>query len=165
MDGQFWNCYVKLSDERILMCGNIAGPLLDAVQMSSLYPDSKTFVDKKLKQSPGKIIKRFEDLVKSNDGKSLTKEQIKEVNAQTHQRIFSTLLLPFRNLFISFSCYPFSSSRPTLTMRDWSSNCGPQKIGVRSPHSFRSCATRSSEASQRGSTDSGKTSAAGSRTR
>lgn len=52
--------------------------------MSALYPDSKTFVDKKLKQSPGKIIKRFDDLVKSNDGKSLTKEQIKEVSAQRH---------------------------------------------------------------------------------
>ena len=57
-----------------------AGPLLDAVQMSALYPDSKTFVDKKLKHSPGKIIKRFEELVKANDGKSLTKEQIKEVS-------------------------------------------------------------------------------------
>ena len=60
---------------------SLAGPLLDAVQMSALYPDSKTFVDKKLKQSPGKIIKRFEELVKSNDGKSLTKEQIKEVSS------------------------------------------------------------------------------------
>ena len=81
--------YIEVSDERILMSGNIAGPLLDAVQMSSLYPDSKTFVDKKLKQSPGKIIKRFEDLVKSNDGKSLTKEQIKEVIAQNHQCFLS----------------------------------------------------------------------------
>ena len=63
------------------MCVSLAGPLLDAVQMSALYPDSKTFVDKKLKQSPGKIIKRFEELVKSNDGKSLTKEQIKEVSS------------------------------------------------------------------------------------
>ena len=59
---------------------SLAGPLLDAIQMSALYPDSKTFVDKKLKQSPGKIIKRFDDLVKSNDGKSLTKDQIKEVS-------------------------------------------------------------------------------------
>ena len=42
----------------------------------------RSVFDKKLKQSPGKIIKRFEDLVKSNDGKSLTKEQIKEVGAQ-----------------------------------------------------------------------------------
>jgi hypothetical protein len=47
--------------------------------MAELYPDSKTFVDKKLKHSPGKIIKRFQELVKSNHGKSLTKEQIKEV--------------------------------------------------------------------------------------
>ncbi len=46
--------------------------------MSRLYPDSKTFVDKKLRHSPGKIVKKFEELVKSNDGKALTKEQIKE---------------------------------------------------------------------------------------
>ena len=47
--------------------------------MANIYPDSKTFVDKKLKHSPGKIIKKFEELVKSNNGESLTKEQIKGV--------------------------------------------------------------------------------------
>ena len=79
-----------------------AGPLLDAVQMSALYPDSKTFVDKKLKHSPGKIIKRFEELVKGNDGKSLTKEQIKEVSrgvavfvAGDHQVKYSILFTLF----------------------------------------------------------------------
>ena len=44
--------------------------------MAGLYPDSKTFVDKKLKQSPGKIIKKFEELVKQNNGQALSKEQI-----------------------------------------------------------------------------------------
>ena len=47
--------------------------------MAQIYPDSKTFVDKKLKHSPGKIIKKFEELVKNNNGQSLSKEQIKGV--------------------------------------------------------------------------------------
>ncbi len=46
--------------------------------MAHIYPDSKTFVDKKLKFPPGKIIKRFEELIRSND--KLTVEQIKEVS-------------------------------------------------------------------------------------
>ena len=79
------NCFILRGrvegESATVMRVSLAGPLLDAVQMSALYPDSKTFVDKKLKQSPGKIIKRFEELVKSNDGKSLTKEQIKEVSS------------------------------------------------------------------------------------
>ena len=48
--------------------------------MAGIYPDSKTFVDKKLKYSPGKIIKKFEELLKNNDGEKLTLEQIKQVN-------------------------------------------------------------------------------------
>lgn len=40
------------------------GPLLDTIQMAHIYPDSKTFVDKKLKFSPGKIIKKFDELLK-----------------------------------------------------------------------------------------------------
>ncbi|TRY67949.1 hypothetical protein TCAL_07224 [Tigriopus californicus] len=50
------------------------GPLLDAIQMSRIYPDSKTFVDKKLKHTPGKIIKHFEQLVADNNGEPLSKE-------------------------------------------------------------------------------------------
>ena len=45
--------------------------------MSQLYPDSKTFVDKKLKHPPGKIIKKFEELCKG--GEKLSVEQIREV--------------------------------------------------------------------------------------
>lgn len=52
------------------------GPLLDAIQMSRIYPDSKTFVDKKLKFTPGKIIKHFEDLVSNNNGEPLSKENL-----------------------------------------------------------------------------------------
>ena len=47
--------------------------------MAHIYPDSKTFVDKKLKFSPGKIIKKFEELLKNNDGQKLDEEQIREV--------------------------------------------------------------------------------------
>ena len=56
------------------------GPLLDSVMRARVFEDSKTFVDKKLRHSPGKIIKRFEELIKENQGKELTKEQIQEVN-------------------------------------------------------------------------------------
>ena len=50
--------------------------------MSRLYPDSKTFVDKKLKHPVGKIIRNFESLVKEQldkNGELLTVEQIKQV--------------------------------------------------------------------------------------
>ena len=46
--------------------------------MANIYPDSKTFVDKKLKHSPGKIIKKFEELLKNNNGEKLSQEQIRE---------------------------------------------------------------------------------------
>jgi len=54
------------------------GPLLEAVQMAAIYPDSKTFVDKKLKLPPGKIIKNFEKLLNSQDGSLLSVEEIKK---------------------------------------------------------------------------------------
>jgi len=44
--------------------------------MAGIYKNSKTFVDKKLKHSPGKIVKNFEQLTKS--GQNLTVHQIKE---------------------------------------------------------------------------------------
>ena len=47
--------------------------------MSSLYKDSKTFVDKKLKYPAGKIIKNFETLVNEQNGELLSLEQIKQV--------------------------------------------------------------------------------------
>ena len=49
--------------------------------MSSLYKDSKTFVDKKLKYPAGKIIKNFETLVNDQDGELLSIEQIKQVGS------------------------------------------------------------------------------------
>ena len=57
-----------------------AGPLLRTIQMSSLYKDSKTFVDKKLKYPAGKIIKNFETLVNQQEnGELLSIDQIKQV--------------------------------------------------------------------------------------
>jgi len=54
------------------------GPLLEAVQMARIYPDSKTFVDKKLKFPPGKIIKNFETLLNQHNGALLSVDQIKK---------------------------------------------------------------------------------------
>ena len=55
------------------------GPLLEAVQMARIYPDSKTFVDKKLKHPPNKIIKNFESLLnQQQDGSLLSVDQIKQ---------------------------------------------------------------------------------------
>ena len=59
----------------------LLGPLLRTIQMSSLYKDSKTFVDKKLKYPAGKIIKNFETLVNDQDGELLSIEQIKQVGS------------------------------------------------------------------------------------
>ena len=59
---------------------SISGPLLRTIQMSSLYKDSKTFVDKKLKYPAGKIIKNFETLVNEQNGELLSLEQIKQVS-------------------------------------------------------------------------------------
>ena len=59
---------------------SILGPLLRTIQMSSLYKDSKTFVDKKLKYPAGKIIKNFETLVNEQNGELLSLEQIKQVS-------------------------------------------------------------------------------------
>ena len=57
----------------------VLGPLLRTIQMSALYKDSKTFVDKKLKYPAGKIIKNFETLDNQQDGELLSIEQIKQV--------------------------------------------------------------------------------------
>ena len=47
--------------------------------MARIYPDSKTFVDKKLKFPPNKIIKNFETLLKEQqDGSLLSVDQIKQ---------------------------------------------------------------------------------------
>ena len=59
---------------------SVAGPLLEAVQMSRLFRDSKTFVDKKLKFPPGKIIKNFQDLLARQNGGPLSLDQVKLVN-------------------------------------------------------------------------------------
>lgn len=50
--------------------------------MSRLYPDSKTFVDKKLKFPPGKIINNFQDLLSRQNGAPLSILQIKNVTFQ-----------------------------------------------------------------------------------
>ena len=47
--------------------------------MARIYPDSKTFVDKKLKYPPNKIIKNFESLLnQQQDGSLLSVDQIKQ---------------------------------------------------------------------------------------
>ena len=55
--------------------------------MAAIYPDSKTFVDKKLKLPPGKIIKNFEKLLNSQNGSLLSVEEIKQVKSKL---IFNT---------------------------------------------------------------------------
>eukprot|EP00095_Tigriopus_kingsejongensis_P006740 maker-scaffold658_size117954-snap-gene-0.43 protein:Tk06740 transcript:maker-scaffold658_size117954-snap-gene-0.43-mRNA-1 annotation:"hypothetical protein DAPPUDRAFT_314347" len=54
------------------------GPLLDAVQMARIYPDSKTFVDKKLKFAPGKIIQHFEALQGEHEGERIPKDELEQ---------------------------------------------------------------------------------------
>jgi hypothetical protein len=55
------------------------GPLLEAVQMSRIFPDSKTFVDQKLKFPAGKIIKNFQQLLTNQNGAPLSLDQVKLV--------------------------------------------------------------------------------------
>lgn len=45
--------------------------------MARLYQDSKTFVDKKLKYSPGRVKAKFDHLLKLHNG-NLTNEQLRE---------------------------------------------------------------------------------------
>lgn len=49
------------------------GELLDDVQMQQLYPDSKTFVDKKLRRSESEIIKSYRELKLRNNGRIPTR--------------------------------------------------------------------------------------------
>lgn len=53
------------------MCSDIYchGELLDDVQMTQLYPDSKTFVDKKLRRSESEIVKAYRNLKLQNNGR------------------------------------------------------------------------------------------------
>lgn len=44
------------------------GELLDDVQMQRLYPDSKTFVDKKLLRSEEEILEAYQELKLQNNG-------------------------------------------------------------------------------------------------
>lgn len=53
------------------------GPLLDTVQMAKLYPDSKTFVDMKLKVSPEQTMEDFEAFMASKNNKP-SKDEIQE---------------------------------------------------------------------------------------
>ena len=68
--------------------------------MSQLYPDSKTFVDKKLKHPPGKIIKKFEELIKG--GEKLTVEQIREVSVSEKEPASLRLFGFVNNLLLHF---------------------------------------------------------------
>ena len=61
--------------------------------MSSLYKDSKTFVDKKLKYPAGKIIKNFETLVNQQDGELLSIDQIKQVSPHIIINVLQILYL------------------------------------------------------------------------
>jgi hypothetical protein len=49
--------------------------------MSRLFRDSKTFVDKKLKFPPGKIIKNFQELLARQNGGPLSLDQVKLVGS------------------------------------------------------------------------------------
>lgn len=49
------------------------GELLDDVQMQQLYPDSKTFVDKKLRRSEAEIVKSYRELKLRNNGRVPTR--------------------------------------------------------------------------------------------
>ncbi|KAG8239747.1 hypothetical protein J437_LFUL017388 [Ladona fulva] len=56
------------------------GRLLDTVQMASIYPDSKTFVDMKMKYSPEEVLKRFELFMNSTNSKPSNVEVKQFVN-------------------------------------------------------------------------------------
>uniref|UniRef100_A0A0K2VGX0 Trehalase n=1 Tax=Lepeophtheirus salmonis TaxID=72036 RepID=A0A0K2VGX0_LEPSM len=52
------------------------GELLRTIQMSGLFKDSKTFVDKKLKNAPGKVVKAFDVFLQENS--EMTKEKLEK---------------------------------------------------------------------------------------
>lgn len=54
------------------------GRLLETVQMSRIYNDSKTFVDMKLKQSPDITLKLFDDFMQKFTERQPTKDEIQE---------------------------------------------------------------------------------------
>lgn len=45
------------------------GQLLHVVQMASIYPDSKTFVDMRMKYSPNETLRLFDEMMKRTDNK------------------------------------------------------------------------------------------------
>jgi alpha,alpha-trehalase len=45
------------------------GDLLKTVQLANVYSDSKTFVDKKQRQSPAETLQLFEDFMAQTGGK------------------------------------------------------------------------------------------------
>ncbi|XP_034249125.1 trehalase-like isoform X2 [Thrips palmi] len=53
-----------------LVCSAVVcqGDLLRVVQLAGVFPDSKTFVDKKVKQSPEETIRRFQELLQRTGG-------------------------------------------------------------------------------------------------
>ena len=66
--------------------------------MSSLYKDSKTFVDKKLKYPAGKIIKNFETLVNEQNGELLSLEQIKQVSYNNDFNSIDSILFSLKHI-------------------------------------------------------------------
>uniref|UniRef100_A0A1B6EEF7 Trehalase n=2 Tax=Clastoptera arizonana TaxID=38151 RepID=A0A1B6EEF7_9HEMI len=57
------------------------GKLLHVIQTSRIYPDSKTFVDMKMKYSPNETLQRFEDMMRKLDQKPNKNDVEKFVNA------------------------------------------------------------------------------------
>lgn len=60
------------------------GPLLHTVQMARIYPDSKTFVDMKVRESPEGALQRFDKLMKDT-GNNPTFDQIKSFVNETFE--------------------------------------------------------------------------------
>lgn len=52
--------------------------LLHDVQMARLYPDSKEFVDKKMKYNESYTLEKYEELKIQNDRKTPSKEQLQK---------------------------------------------------------------------------------------
>lgn len=67
------------------------GPLLHTVQMAKLFPDSKTFVDMKLKASPEKTMELFEAFMASTNN-TPTNDQIRKFVDVRQRRQFNSSL-------------------------------------------------------------------------
>lgn len=91
------------------------GKLLDTVQRARLYPDSKTFVDMKMKKPTKEILKEFNALMKSAN-QTPTKEQIQAfVDANFDEGNELEVWIP-----TDYSCFPkFLYDVEDLVLRDF----------------------------------------------